>query len=122
MVEHLLDFIATLNPDMIAYTGITLPFLDLGCGPFIATFRSLQLAQHWSSVGDSPRGGTWKETFDSQRGISKWVADAIAEHIPGVPAYATFGNHGKSDHFTFSCFIENNRRQQNDTLQLSIDI
>ena len=46
MVEHLLDFIATLNPDMIAYTGITLPFLDLGCGPFIGTFRSLQLAQH----------------------------------------------------------------------------
>ena len=45
-------------------------------------------------TGDSPPHALWTETLEIQRDNARWVADAIAQHIPNVPAYPAFGNHG----------------------------
>ena len=44
--------------------------------------------------GDSPSNAIWAETLDRQHNATRWLANTIAQYMPGVPAYPTIGNHG----------------------------
>ncbi len=69
-------------------------------------------------TGDSPPHDIWEETQARQVNVTRWVAEAIARHIPGVPAYAAIGNHGELNLFEhplqFIMFI-NKMKTETDT-------
>ena len=48
----------------------------------------------FSPQGDTPANSIWAETLDRQHNVTRWLAEKIAEYMPGTPAFPTIGNHG----------------------------